>query len=207
MASCQTAPRFQVLRPPYPLPAFSPDPLATRFPCWGAEFVSCTRHYPRGLGDGTASRPQQGWRARGPGRECGLANGVGVGLEREPTAEGPHWDVDLVRVAAAGLSNLPGPLWPPPLPCSLCGLNQGSPFLSTSQLGASPSLPSSLGAAPGTSSVCLQLCRSLPWVCVPVTPSRAPSCVCSPASVSRCRSPSLHGALGALQSLFPAREL
>lgn len=43
--------------------------------------------------------------------------------------EGPGWNVDLVRVAAAGRLNLSGPFWPPPLPLSPLWPKMGQPLL------------------------------------------------------------------------------
>lgn len=45
--------------------------------------------------------------------------GLVVGLEWELSAQSGLECGGLVRVAAAGLLNLSGPFWPPPLPLSL----------------------------------------------------------------------------------------
>lgn len=46
--------------------------------------------------------------------------GLVVGLEWELSIQGAGLECGyLVRVAAAGLLNLSGPFWPPPLPLSL----------------------------------------------------------------------------------------
>lgn len=82
-------------------------------PCLGAMFPApglTLEGWGVGLPSPTAGTASLG----GPGRECGHADGVGVGLEWEPTANGPDWGVDLVRVAPVVLLNLSGLLWPLP---------------------------------------------------------------------------------------------
>lgn len=59
--------------------------------------------------------------------------GLVVGLEWELSIQGAGLECGyLVRVAAAGLLNLSGPFWPPPLPLSLMWPEMGPPILSIS---------------------------------------------------------------------------